>query len=48
VCVCLQLEDGIVLQVSDKKTRGFLILIAFNRLFSEHVRKMFDEMTVST
>jgi hypothetical protein len=32
--------------LSDQKARGFLVLIALNWLFSEHVHKVFSEMTV--
>jgi hypothetical protein len=31
-----------------QKARGFLVLIVFNRLLSEYVHKVFDEMTVRT
>jgi hypothetical protein len=38
----------VVLELSDQKTRGFLVHIVFNRLFPEHVRKVFGKMLVST
>jgi hypothetical protein len=31
-----------------QKAHGFLVLIVFNRLLSEYVHKVFDEMTVRT
>jgi hypothetical protein len=37
---------GRILELSDQKTQGFLVLIAFKRLFPEHVCKLFDEMPV--
>jgi hypothetical protein len=43
----LQSEVGIVLESSDK-TRGFLVLIDLKRLFSEHVHKVFGEISVRT
>jgi hypothetical protein len=42
----LQVEAGIVLELPDKKARGFLVPIALNRLFPEHARKVFGEMSV--
>jgi hypothetical protein len=44
----LQEEAGCVLELPNKKARGFLVPIAFKRLFTEHVRKVFGEMPVRT
>jgi hypothetical protein len=39
---------GVIFELSDKKARGFLVLIALNRLLPEHACKMFGEMLVRT
>jgi hypothetical protein len=41
-------EADIVLELLNQKAQVFLVLIAFMRSFSEHVRKMFDEMIMRT
>jgi hypothetical protein len=46
VCELLQGEAGVVLELPDQKAQGFLVLIAFKRLFSEHAHKIFGEMLV--
>jgi hypothetical protein len=48
VCESLQEQAGVILELPDQKARGFLVLIAFKRLFSEHAHKMFGEMPVRT
>jgi hypothetical protein len=45
LCVC---KFGIVLELPDQMTKGFIVLIALKRLFHEHARKVFDKMLVST
>jgi hypothetical protein len=48
-CVeCVQGEAGVVLELPDQKTRGFLVPIALNRLFPEHSRKVFGKMPMRT
>jgi hypothetical protein len=37
-----------VLEPPDQRARGFIVLIALNRLVPEHVRNVFDEMSVRT
>jgi hypothetical protein len=37
-----------VLELSDQKARGFLVLIALKWLFPEHVLKVFSEISVRT
>ncbi len=37
-----------ILELSDQKDQGFLVLIALKRLFSEHVCKVFDEIRMRT
>jgi hypothetical protein len=44
----VQGEAGVVLELPDQKVRGFLVLIALNRLFPEHTRNVFGEMTMKT
>jgi hypothetical protein len=39
-------EVGVVLNLSDQKAQGFLVLIALKRLLPEHARKVLDEMIV--
>jgi hypothetical protein len=39
---------GHVLEPLDQRARGFIVLIALNRLVPEHVRNVFGEMTVRT
>jgi hypothetical protein len=41
-------EVGHLLELPDQKARVFLVLIALTRWFSEHTRKVFDEMPVMT
>jgi hypothetical protein len=45
---CLHVIAGVVLELLDQKARGFLVLIALKRLFSEHDCKLFGEMSVRT
>jgi hypothetical protein len=33
-----------VLEILNQKARGFLVIIALKRLFSEHAQKVFGEM----
>jgi hypothetical protein len=40
--------SGITLEPPDQRARGFLVLINFNWLFLEHVRKVFGEISVMT
>jgi hypothetical protein len=47
-CGLLQVKPGCVLELPDQKARGFLVLIALNRLFLEHAHKVFGEMPVRT
>jgi hypothetical protein len=47
-CESLQVETGIILELSDRKARGFLVLNALKRLFFEYTHKLFGEMTVRT
>jgi hypothetical protein len=42
----LQGETGVDLELSDRKARGFLVLIVLKRLFFKHAHKVFGEMTV--
>jgi hypothetical protein len=44
----LQVEANYVLELSNKKTRLFLVLIALTWWFSEHTRKLFGEILVRT
>jgi hypothetical protein len=46
VCESLQEEVGVILKLPDQKTQGFLVLIAFKRLFPVHTRKVFDKIPV--
>jgi hypothetical protein len=39
---------GCVLELSDQKARGFLVLIALKWLFLEHVYKVFGEIHMRT
>jgi hypothetical protein len=48
LCECWQGEARCCLELSEQKVRGFLVLIAHKRLFLEHARKMFGEMSVMT
>jgi hypothetical protein len=45
---CVQGEADVLLELTDQKARGFLVLIALNRLLPEHACKMFGEMLVRT
>jgi hypothetical protein len=38
----------VILELPDLKAQGFLVLIAFKRLFPENAHKLFSEMTVRT
>jgi hypothetical protein len=49
VCVVIQVLAGrsrSILELSDQKVRGFLVLITLKRLISERVHQVFGEMTV--
>jgi hypothetical protein len=46
VYVLLQGEAGIILELPDRKARGFIVLIAFKRLFPERAHQVFGEMSV--
>jgi hypothetical protein len=45
---CLQVEAGIVLELSNQKTRVFLVQIALPRWFPERAHQVFGEMPVRT
>jgi hypothetical protein len=42
----LQGEAGIILELLDRKARGFLVSIALKRLFSKRVHQVFGEIAV--
>jgi hypothetical protein len=42
----LQVEVGVIFELSDQKARGFLVLIALTWLFSEYTHKVFGEIFV--
>jgi hypothetical protein len=48
VCELLQELSRSTLELPDQKAQGFLVLIVFNRLFPEHVHKVFGKMPVRT
>jgi hypothetical protein len=39
---------GFILELSDRKTRDFIVQIAFLRWFSERAHQLFGEITVRT
>jgi hypothetical protein len=41
-------HPSVVLELPDRKARGFLVPIAFKRLLLEHAYKVFGEMYVRT
>jgi hypothetical protein len=41
-------RPGVVLELPDRKARGFLVPIALKRLLPEHAYKVFSEMPVMT
>jgi hypothetical protein len=42
----LQVIADVVLELSDQKTQGFIILISLKWLFSKYACKLFSEMTM--
>jgi hypothetical protein len=42
----LQVRASVVLDSLDQKAQIFIVLIIFTRWFSEHARKVFDEISV--
>jgi hypothetical protein len=47
-CVMLQVKPGCILELPDQKARGFLVLIALERLFLKHAHKVFGEIPMRT
>jgi hypothetical protein len=47
-CELLQEEVSVILELSDQKVQGFLVLIALKRLFVKYAHKLFGEITVRT
>jgi hypothetical protein len=47
-CGLLQVKPGCILELPDQKARGFLVLIALERLFLKHAHKVFGEIPMRT
>jgi hypothetical protein len=48
VWIVAETHSALIFEISDQKTRGFLVLIVLKRLFLKHARKLFGQMSVRT